>query len=255
MGISTASIGLNLASIRTCPRAPALLLTPPLRACLVLRLIQRPGSELCGQTLSPTDNRLRTLPPSIHDQSVDPARWQYCGHAFEARHRWHGEVCRNLQNNTIKYAFQTCSWLEAGFRPVLLKTVHRQNNPEWIKHLRNVAGGGPALGSDSSTLDKLESLRRPLTILPSGVRPTRLYARRADVDGTNSYELARLPGSEHSFCAVDSASCYKYIVNGRLGTPISGPKYIDNSRLPRHPEHRGQQLRSPSSLPPPTLEN
>lgn len=172
---------------------------------------------------------------------MDPARWQYCGHVFETGSRWHGEVCRNLQNNTIKYAFQARSWLEAGFRPVLLKTVHRQSNPEWIKHLRNVAKGWPALSSDSSTPDKLECLRRPLAVLPSGVRPTLLYVRRTDVDGTNRNELARLPGSEHSFYAVDSASCYEYIVNGRLGPLISGPKYIDNSRSPRPPEYRGQQ--------------
>ena len=205
---------------------------------LVLRLIRHPGTELSGKTLSPTDYRLGTLPPSIHDQSVDPEGWQYCGHVFKANHKWHGKVCTNLQNDTIKYAFQTRSWLEADFRPVLLKTVHRQSNREWVEHLRNVAKGVPALSSDSSTLNQLESLRRPLAVLPSGVRPTRLYARRANVDDTNKNELARLPGVKHSFHSVDTASCYKYIVNGQLGPRISGPEDV-KSWVPRPPEYKG----------------
>ncbi|KAF8544363.1 hypothetical protein BDD12DRAFT_710673, partial [Trichophaea hybrida] len=97
------------------------------------------------------------------------------------------------------YAFQSRSWLKAKFEHIFLKTVHRQTDLEWIGHLDRIARGEVNEG----TLNYLMGLTRPLEGLSSGVKPTKLHPARRIVNAENAAELARLPGPEYTYHALD----------------------------------------------------
>jgi hypothetical protein len=147
------------------------------------------GTKLLDLFLATSSKHLSVLPEDIHDHDVDPGRWKLC------------HKCLHPHNDTIKYVFQTRTWLEAGFETVVLEKVHRQTNKEWVDHLVRIGRG--EISED--TLDYLESLTRPLPTL-RGIKPTLLYARRADVDRENNKELALLPHPEHTFKALDTVT-------------------------------------------------
>ena len=56
---------------------------------------------------------------------------------------------------------------------------------------------------DDSVLDFLESLRRPLPEI-SGLRPTKLYTHKSDVQLENDREFEKLEGPVYRFKAIDS---------------------------------------------------
>lgn len=130
----------------------------------------------------------------MHSQGIDQYRWRCCT----------DPTCGHLHNETIKYAFQTESWREAGFEPVVLETVFRQKDIKWIDYLARIAKGK----ADEKVLDFLDGLRRKLPSV-KGIKPTKLYSHREKVDEENAAELAKLPGPEYSFRSTDSKTVYQ----------------------------------------------
>lgn len=204
---------------------------------LIIMLISYTGNELLGPPLVPTDALLDTLPKDIHDYSVDPERWKYCGHraiketaSKVVANNMKLEIaseCEHLQNDTIMYAFQSRSWLEAEFDHIFLRTVHRQTNLEWVNHLTRIARGEV----NEDTLSYLMSLTRPLPELRSGIKRTKLYALRNVVDAENKEELARLPNPEHTYDALDSASLFEDNGRDSLGVHLMGPVGVKSSEM------------------------
>ncbi|KAA8897382.1 hypothetical protein FN846DRAFT_755535, partial [Sphaerosporella brunnea] len=81
---------------------------------------------------------------------------------------------------------------------VVLTKVHCQHDQQWVDMLGKVKLGNV----DEDVLDFLESLRRPLPEV-GGVRPTRLYTHRANVQNGNEQEFRKLDESESAFEAID----------------------------------------------------
>jgi ATP-dependent DNA helicase PIF1 len=117
---------------------------------------------------------------------INPKTWSRC------------VSCGFPWNEGLKYVFQTKSWNEAAFGTVVLSKVHRQQDQKWVDMLGKIKVGNV----DNEVLDFLESLRRPLPEI-DGVRPTRLYTHRANVQGENEAEFQRLGEQEFTFEAID----------------------------------------------------
>jgi len=109
-----------------------------------------------------------------------------------------------MWNPTVKYAYQTMDWLEANFENFTLTQVFRQTDQEWIGMLEEIKKGeGFQHGKISAVLD---SLKRPLGTLPSGIKPTILHTHRASSKEENKREYAKLGGEEVVYRAVDSGA-------------------------------------------------
>ena len=117
--------------------------------------------------------------------------------------------CQHPYNEGCQYVFQTSAWNEAAFASIILTEVYRQKDREWIDMLSRIKLGDV----DDSVLDFLESLRRPLPEI-SGLRPTKLYTHKSDVQLENDREFEKLEGPVYRFKATDS---------GRVN-PIPTPK-------------------------------
>jgi hypothetical protein len=184
---------------------------------------------------------------------VDPYKWRVCRNASKPtdsktdQMENYSPVCGHLHNATVKYAFQTRSWHEAKFKPAILRTVLRQTDIEWIEHLERVSKGEVNVG----TLEYLESLIRPLPERSDGIKPTRLYTRRVNVNEENALALEQLPGHEYTFQAVDSMAIFQgklvkaYDEAGGtekiLNTRLMGPVRISTKHLqdPQYKSKRG----------------
>jgi hypothetical protein len=164
----------------------------------------------------------------MHHHWVDPGKWRACGvdYTFQPSQKSDTQGCGHLHNSTIKYAFQTRSWHEAKFEPVILRTVFRQTDIVWIEHLARIARGQV----DSAILSFLESLTRTLPERSDAIRPTRLYTKQNAVATENALELARLSGREFSFQAVDSMCIFVQQAKN-VEKRVQGPVRIEPQHL------------------------
>ena len=143
---------------------------------------------LCGKPIQSNPPGPRIPRPADYPTiGIDSGAWFTC------------TGCKYPRNSTIKYAFQTKAWLEADFSTVILTKVHRQTDQGWVDMLTKIKHGS----HDDAVLDFLDSLRRPLQQL-NGVRPTRLYTHRANVQLENDAEFAKIPGDEFVSAAIDA---------------------------------------------------
>lgn len=92
------------------------------------------------------------------------------------------------------WAFLSKTWLEADFTPAVLKTVHRQDERDFIDLLNGFRTGNLTAGS-IATMGRRVSMFCPAKI-------PRLYTHNAAVDKWNKSQLESLPGTTESFKAI-----------------------------------------------------
>lgn len=109
-----------------------------------------------------------------------------------------------MWNPTIKYAYQTLDWPEANFKYFTLTKVYRQQDQEWVDMLAKIKKGEGF--QDGKVTAVLNSLKRPLVTLRSGIKPTILHTHRASSEEENKREYRKLSGNEVSYSAVDSGA-------------------------------------------------
>lgn len=128
---------------------------------------------------------------------IDPTRWAICPGAPRSR-----KGCGHPYNDTIKYAFQSLTWQDVGFdkkdKIFKLEKVWRQDDQEWV----NVLGKLKLGEVDADAIQYLHNLKRPL-VIKDGVKPTKLYTHRMNVEAENQREFEKLPGQTYNFHAID----------------------------------------------------
>jgi ATP-dependent DNA helicase PIF1 len=97
------------------------------------------------------------------------------------------------------FAFQSTFWKQANLVTVELTEVFRQSNPRFVKILHEIRKGKVTLEAEAF----LAKCRRPLLVKEGEVKPTRLYAKNADVNTENLMELDNLPGKRVKFEATE----------------------------------------------------
>lgn len=97
-------------------------------------------------------------------------------------------------------AFQTNFWRDAAFCYHVLETAHRQSDQAFVDFLAKVRFN--RMDEDSERF-----MGRLSRCLPaSDIVPTQLYARNREVDQENQRELARLPGPDVFYEAIDGVA-------------------------------------------------
>jgi ATP-dependent DNA helicase PIF1 len=97
------------------------------------------------------------------------------------------------------FAFQSTFWKQANLVTIELTQVFRQSNPRFVKILHEIRKGKVTYEAEAF----LAKCRRPLLVKEGEVKPTRLYAKNADVNTENLVELDNLPGKHVKFEATD----------------------------------------------------
>jgi len=113
------------------------------------------------------------------------------------------------------WAFLSKTWQEAGFAPAVLKTVHRQDEREFIDLLNGFRTG-------NLTPSSIATMSRRVSLFASAKIP-RLYTHNAAVDKWNKGQLESLPGETECFKAIitgDSESQREWLVKN-LVTPFN----------------------------------
>jgi len=109
----------------------------------------------------------------------------------------------NVMNTTTEFlnrglAFESPAWHKANFESVILKTVFRQDDAEFVAMLNDIR-----TGKNRAVLQEIvKRCSRPLESL-NGVFPTILYAKNQDVNVMNETELHKLPDDEVLIHSVD----------------------------------------------------
>ncbi len=111
------------------------------------------------------------------------------------------------------WAFESPIWSELAQKVWCLKTSHRQDNAEFFELLSRVRNGSYT----SADLEVLKSFSCETDDV--GIIPTKLFARRMDVDRINNNELNKLSGEEHPYAASFKATIDVY--DPRAGTYTS----------------------------------
>lgn len=189
---------------------------------------ENPGNRTClacGQKLppppKPEQQRTIPTPPDGHPTiGIDPRLWCHC-------------VCGQPWNATLKYVFQTKAWEEANFGVVVLTKVHRQQDQKWVDMLSKIKLGQ----HDTEVLNFLDSLRRPLPEI-DGVKPTKLYTHRANVQSENNAEFKKINEPESTFEAIDS---------GRMLVGEFTYQVLTETMLENH-AYFNSQLQTPKTL-------
>jgi ATP-dependent exoDNAse (exonuclease V) alpha subunit len=113
------------------------------------------------------------------------------------------------------WAFLSRTWQEADFTPAVLKTVHRQDEREFIDLLNGFRTG-------NLTPASVATMGRRVSLFASAKIP-RLYTHNAAVDKWNHSQLESLPGETESFKAIitgDSESQREWLIKN-LVTPFN----------------------------------
>ena len=126
----------------------------------------------------------------------------------------------------IHNTLQARCWNTSITRSIELTEIYRQNDKQFIALLQNIRIGRcpPAVVSLLTSTSKREIER-------NGIKATRLYTHKEDVEVTNKRELEALEGVVHRFQAEDSDSQMRksldvmcpagYIVELKIGAQVS----------------------------------
>lgn len=117
------------------------------------------------------------------------------------------------KDGTASWAFESPIWSELVKKVWCLKTSHRQDNAEFFALLSRVRDGS----FTPSDIDVLKSFS--CDVDETGIIPTKLFARRMDVDRINTSELNKLSGEEHPYAASFKATADIY--NAKTGVYTS----------------------------------
>ncbi|MCE3255127.1 MAG: hypothetical protein K0R25_621 [Rickettsiaceae bacterium] len=110
-----------------------------------------------------------------------------------------GELADNYQ-----FCFQSNAWKELSPKPIMLKTVFRQEDEGFVRLLNNVRFGK----IDESDIESLKS-RIGLQEEPSALRPTILASHNAQADAINQIELKKITSNSQVFAAKFSGDSSK----------------------------------------------
>ena len=92
------------------------------------------------------------------------------------------------------FAFEGFAWVRARLRTHELTRVFRQSDAAFVATLQALR-----LGGTEGLRELQQACQRPLRNLPSGIRPTRLYAANAKVDKANQEGLRSLALPQYEF--------------------------------------------------------
>lgn len=106
--------------------------------------------------------------------------------------------------NDYQFCFQSNAWQELKPKPIMLKTVFRQEDENFVKLLNNIRFG-KVDEDDIATLKSRINLPNKI----SAIKPTILASHNAQVDAINQVELKKIVGVSHSFSAKYSGDSTK----------------------------------------------
>lgn len=91
------------------------------------------------------------------------------------------------------YAFMAPAWQRCAFRTVMLRRAFRQQNDDLARALGLIRQGGESKAARNALRGVVRECLRPITELTerTGIVPTQIFARNADVDDSNATELRR----------------------------------------------------------------
>ncbi|XP_037079356.1 ATP-dependent DNA helicase PIF1-like [Pollicipes pollicipes] len=99
-----------------------------------------------------------------------------------------------------RFCFESEAWSRCVDVTMELREIHRQDDPEFIRILRNVRVGR----CSEEDARRLSATAKNTMNLPEGIAATRLCTHRADVDQINAHQLNALTGRLREYCAEDS---------------------------------------------------
>ncbi|KAK9826266.1 hypothetical protein WJX74_003930 [Apatococcus lobatus] len=124
------------------------------------------------------------------------------------------------------FTFQAPAWKRCNLQQILLTKVFRQSDQQFVSILDRLRQGGP---QGQQAVQELSSVcQRPLQSA-SGVKPTQLFSRNADVDRVNTEELRALQGE-----AVDMPGKDDVAIGGIEEGDSSGNMDYRRQQLWRH---------------------
>lgn len=95
-----------------------------------------------------------------------------------------------------KYCFESTRWNENMDEQIELHTIHRQQDPKFTKILNQIRKG--RISRKSYNLLQL-CMKKDMSVLENGIRPTILYPRKFQVDRLNKKHLSQLNTPKHIF--------------------------------------------------------
>ncbi len=103
-----------------------------------------------------------------------------------------------------QFCFQSRAWQELAPKPIMLKTVFRQEDQNFVKLLNNIRFG-KIDEHDISTLKSRINLPEKI----SAIKPTILASHNSQVDAINQVELKKIPAPSQIFTAKFSGDALK----------------------------------------------
>lgn len=104
------------------------------------------------------------------------------------------------EGSRMVYSFQSRTWAKCIRDYVLLKTIHRQRDPQFMQILRNMRTGN--LQPHDAQIIKDTYYNQLQNAY--GIKPTQLYSMNHNVETMNQIELDRIPGEAQLLLAVDT---------------------------------------------------
>jgi hypothetical protein len=95
---------------------------------------------------------------------------------------------RTDENARYDWAFLSPAWASAGFKTLVLETVRRQDEPDFVRALGNFRVG--RVWGDCARLLQTRVRSNPPATMP------RLFTHNVQVDKWNNFQLSELPGDE-----------------------------------------------------------
>ena len=121
---------------------------------------------------------------------------------------------RTSESTPYDWAFQAPAWKSAEFKTVMLETVRRQDEPQFVRALAQFRLGN--VWGDTARL--LQS--RVRNFPPANL--TRLYTHNVQVDKWNTFQLSELPGTEVVLEAEQSGPDHqREFLTRNLLTPVT----------------------------------
>jgi ATP-dependent DNA helicase PIF1 len=101
----------------------------------------------------------------------------------------------------VRPLFESLAWKQLVQQTILLKTVHRQKNDDFVGLLQRAR-----MGAINDADDALLRSRIHAPLEDNGILPTRIYTHNVNVQHENDKQLAALQGPESVFTSKDEGS-------------------------------------------------
>jgi len=110
----------------------------------------------------------------------------------------------NQLSDNYQFCFQSKAWKELRPKPIMLKTVFRQEDKNFVKLLNNIRFGQI---DDDDILTLKSRINLPEKV--SAIKPTILASHNAQVDAINQLELKKITSNSQTFSAKFSGDATK----------------------------------------------